>query len=228
MHEKRHHARRCKCNVQNRLQRTDRRLAQANRINVLADLTSDDLAREAARLIELGRAVDVADALRQVTEGLDEWTRSHVRRPSHGLVREHVRGYAMQSMGEQAYRESVRRVWRIAEDVMTLFEQYDPVLAGRTAKGQIDAGATAHIRLYTVEDIGELARLLVEHEYEEPAFDTINTRWGRLNRLRFQEQDVQVSVTRCRPDMRAEAGVNLHDGSRIEVLTLKQLRGRLA
>lgn len=193
----------------------------------MTDVTTDDLARRAARLIELGRAATVDDALRQVTESLDEWTRSHVRAPSHGLVREHVRGYAMQSMGEQAYHESVRGVWRVAEDVMTLFESHDPVLVGRAAKGQIDAGATTHIRIYTDEDVGELAQTLVEHEYEEPTFDTINTRWGRLNRLHLEEAGVQIIITRCRPQMRAEAAVNLHDGSRVEVLTLSRLRERL-
>jgi len=187
----------------------------------------DELAREAARLIELGRAASIDEALRLVVDRLPEHGRAHVRLPSHGLVREHARGFAMQSRGAEAYAESVRAVLRVAEEIMTLLEEFDPVLAGRAAKGQVDAGAALHIRAYTATSIGEIARMLVDQGYDEPEFDTINTRWGRLNRLSFDENGIDVTITRCTPGMRREAGENLFEPGRVEIATLADLRARL-
>jgi hypothetical protein len=188
----------------------------------------DELAREAARLMELGRAGSIDEALRLAVDRLPERERAHVRLPSHGLVREHARGFAMQSQGAEAYAESVRSVLRVAEEIMTVLEEFDPVLAGRAAKGQVDAGAALHIRAYTTMPIGDIARMLVDQGYDEPEFDTVNTRWGRLNRLSFDEDGIDVTITRCAPNMRREAGENLVEPGRVEIATLADLRARLA
>ena len=131
-------------------------------------------------------------------------------------------------MGEAAYREAVRDVLRIAEEVMTVFEGFDPILIGRAAKAQIDAGVAIRVRVYTKSPLEELIHLLEHFGYDEPAIETVNTRWGRLNRLVFDEEGVPIIITRCLPEMERFASENLTTGGTVATMTLRALRERLA
>lgn len=189
--------------------------------------TTDSIAREAARLIELGQSRSVEEAIELVVDRLDPRERRRVRRPSAGLVRRHVQGFAMQSMGEAAYRESVRDILSIAEEVMTVFEGFHPILIGRAAKGQVDAGVAIRVRVYTKSPLEELMNLLEHFGYEVPSIETVNTRWGRVNRLVFDEEGVPVIVTRCLPEMERFAAESLTSGERVATITLRALREKL-
>jgi hypothetical protein len=149
-------------------------------------------------------------------------------RPGHGLVREHLRGMAMQSMGDAAYQNLVRRAMQVAEEIMTVLEEHQPVLVGRAAKGYIDGGATLHIRVHTALSIGDLAAALVDAGYEEPSFETVNTRFGRLSRLRFEEEGCEAVVTRCPPQQAAVPERSLYRDERVESIDLRALRSRLS
>lgn len=190
---------------------------------------TDQIAREAARLYELGQARTIGDAIHTAMERLKM---AGTPPPSWGRVREHIRGFAMQSLGAEGYAASVKHVLEIAEEIMTVFEAFDPILVGRGAKSQVDGGVTLHIRVYTETPIEELAEMLEEADYEPPTIETVNTRFGRLNRLRFEDDDQPVTVTRCLPDMANEnAGkakaIDLFTGKKIAMMGLEALRGRL-
>jgi hypothetical protein len=189
--------------------------------------TTDSIAREAARLIELRQAHTVDEAIELVIDRMDARSRRGVRLPSHGLVRRHVQGFAMQSMGEEAYRGMVRDILRVAEEVMTVFEGFNPVLIGRAAKGQVDAGAAIRVRVYTKSPLDELINLLAHFGYDEPEIETVNTRWGRLNRLVLDEEGIHVIITRCLPEMERFASENLTTGGTVATMTLRALRERL-
>jgi len=190
--------------------------------------TTDSIAREAARLIEIGQAPTVGKAIAVVLDRLDARQRRGVRIPSHGLVRRHVQAFAMQSMGEDAYREAVRDILRIAEELMTVFEGFRPVLIGRAAKGQVDAGAAIRVRIFTKTGLDELMNLLAHFGYGEPSIETVNTRWGRLNRLVFTEESVPIIITRCLPEMERHVSENLTTGAKVATMTLQALRERLS
>ncbi len=114
---------------------------------------------------------------------------------------------------------------------MTLLEQSLPdaqtLLVGRAAKGQIDAGVTVHVRLYTRAQITEIAQMLTEFHYDEPSFDTVDTTVGKLNRICFNDEGVAVVVTRCLPEMYKNAQQDLFKDQPIETLTLDELRAKL-
>ncbi len=194
----------------------------------MRDPRTDQIARAAAQLIASGRATGVAEAIRAAAEKLGfhdvEW-------PGHGLVRRHAGAMAMQALGDVGYAESVRHVWVVAERLMTVLVEAvtdaEPLLAGRAVRGQIDAGVTLHVRLYTRVDAGELARTLVEFGYDEPGFETVNTRYGRLNRLRLTDEGVEIVVTRCLPEMIRDARLDLFTGKPVPTATLEEVRGLL-
>ncbi len=194
----------------------------------MSDARTDQIAREAARLIETGRSESVARAIRAAVEALGF---HDAPLPGPGRVRRHAQAMSMQALGDAGYAESVRAVWRRAEQIMSLFKEtepdVEPVLVGRAAKGQIDAGVMVYIRLYTKVPVGDLARTLVESGYEEPTFETVNTRHGRLNRLRLTEEGTEVVLTRCLPRMVATTHLDVFTGRPIKTATLDEVRGML-
>jgi hypothetical protein len=193
------------------------------------DPRTDAIAREAARLIDSSRAANIGEAIRAAAEALGF---RDADLPGHGRVRKHARALAMQALGDTGYAESVRRVWVVAERLMTVLDQAvphaDSLLVGRAARGLIDGGVTVHVRLYTDAPIGDLAAALVEFGYEEPAFATVNTRLGRLNRVRFEDDGIELVLTRCLPNMAASGDRDLFSGRPIRTATLADVRRKLA
>ncbi|MDY7109223.1 MAG: hypothetical protein SYC29_11365 [Planctomycetota bacterium] len=195
----------------------------------MTDARTDQIAREAARLIEAGKARTVGEAIRLAADAL---RLKQAPMPGHGRVRKHAQGMAMQAMGERAYRQSIEHVLNVAEQLLTVLEQGEPegpaVVVGRAAKGQIDAGVTLHLRVYTRRPIREIVEHLVAFGYEEPSFETADTRFGRLDRVRFSEEGCEVALTRCLPEMIAHKDFDLFTRRPIAVATAGELRRRLA
>ncbi|MHC4305383.1 MAG: hypothetical protein ACYSW2_13010, partial [Planctomycetota bacterium] len=96
------------------------------------------------------------------------------------------------------------------------------------AQGRIDGGVTVHVRLYTDAPIGDVAAALVEFGYDEPSFETANTRLGRLNRVRLEDDGLELVLTRCLPSMAGSADRDLFSGRPITTATLAQVRRKLA
>lgn len=194
----------------------------------MTDLRTDQIAREAARLIETGRAESIDAAIHAAAAALNL---QDVPLPGRGRVRKHAQAMSMQALGDVGYAESVRNVWEIAEQLMTALDQAMPdaptLLVGRAAKGQIDAGVTIHIRIYTKSPIAEIAQALADFDYDEPTFETAQTTSGRLNRLRLTEEGIEIVLTRCLPEMIKDAQVDLFKGQAIETVTLGELREML-
>jgi len=69
--------------------------------------------------------------------------------------------------------------------------------------------------------------VLGDFDYDEPAFDTAETKSGRLDRLRFVDEGIEIVLTRCLPEMFKDAQVDLFKGHAIETATLDELRERL-
>ncbi len=194
----------------------------------MADRRTDLIAREAARLIESGRAETIADAVRAAAKSLGL---AGVELPGPGRVRQHARALAMQALGDESYARRVEGVWRRAEQLMTVLAESmpdaRPLLVGRAARGEIDAGVTIHVRLYTDAPITEIAETLAGFGYGEPDFETAHTRLGRLSRVRLDDDGIDIVVTRCLPPMAESSHLDLFSGCPIETATLTQLRRRL-
>jgi hypothetical protein len=203
--------------------------ASGTQCHVMRDPRTDQIAREAARLIGTGRTDDIAEAIR-IAAGTMGFVDAPL--PSAMRVRRHVQAMTMQAVGQAAYEQCRLNVWSIAEEIMSAFEHAMPddrtVLVGRAAEGHIDAGVTIHIRLYTHAPVSEIAQSLVDFGYDEPSFATIETRHGRLSQLRLIEDGIEVAITRCQPALIADSTNDLFSGKRIEAVELSALRRRIA
>jgi len=189
----------------------------------------DEIARLAAHLMSRGHARALREAIRIAA---DELGRSPEEWPSEALVRRHAQAMAQQDLGTTGYDALVEARLRAAEEIMTLLEFAAPPgelwLVGRAAQGQVDADPHFRIRYMGVAPIGELARILVAGGCEEPVFEVIQSRWGRLERLRFRQDGIEFSVTRCPPRQVLEPERDLFTGRPAKRLSLADLRKRLA
>ena len=194
----------------------------------MPDTSPDLIAHEAARLLETGSAESISAAIRQAAHslGADD---SHL--PSPGRVRQHIQAMNMQALGDVGYRESVRATLTFAEELMMLLQQALPsaetLLMGRAARGLIDGSDRLYLRIYTDASVTELAEIITERGYEEPAFDTINTRFGRVNRLRIIEEGVELVLARLLPTMMEQDHRDLARDRPVETATLDELRQRI-
>lgn len=194
----------------------------------MTDPRVDQIAREAARLMAIGRADVIEDAIHFAAESLGF---RGVPLPGHGRVRKHAQAMAMQALGDAAYHQSRVKVWRIAEQLMSVFEHVMPeartLLVGRAAQGYVDAGVTIHIRLYTRTSISSIVESLAQFGYDEPGFQTADTPHGRLSQIRLIEEGIDVRLTRCMPEMLKHAEFDLFSGKPIETIDLPALRRKL-
>lgn len=193
----------------------------------------DEIARDAARLLTDsifggGRVTSAADAIRAAAAR----RRAEPSTVPLALVREHVRGLAMETLGVAGYSAHVADILERAEELMTLLSHsgadrgLEPrtALVGRAARGQVDADPTCRIRVETTRTDAELADLIVAAGYEEPRFETVDSRFGRLSAIVVDDDGVTHRVMRCPPSMRIPFDRDLRSGQPIPSLDLEGLR----
>ncbi|UCD75424.1 MAG: hypothetical protein JSV91_00600 [Phycisphaerales bacterium] len=191
----------------------------------MPDDRTDQIASEAARLIAAGDFDDIGQAIQAAVATL----KMHgAALPSKERVRKHVQAQTMATVGEEGYRGMVRGMWETVEQLMSLlaeaFDSAQVLLVGEAVKGRIEGGLNPHLRIYTRASVGEIAEVLVDHGCEEPAFDTVNTSHGRLNRLRFVDEGWEIVLTRCLPEMMTKSGIDLITGKPVSVASLDEVR----
>ncbi len=198
---------------------------------------ADRVAQLAARLVMDGDASSVRGAIEIARAQMGNTLRSHGAAtpafstiPSVKRVREHLQAMTMQRLGAEGYRERRLSLWRAAEEIMTVLERYDPELVGRSAEGLFDGDVRFLIRLYTSADVSEIAQLLVDFEYDEPAFTTADSKtFGRFSRVEFDEDGIPVVLTRILPKQQNRVGkFNLFTGKPIAIISLDTLRQTLS
>lgn len=194
----------------------------------MGDQRTNEIAFEAARLLDDGQADEIDAAIRVA---VDQLGHHDAPRPSEGRVRQHLQALSMSEMGEEAYAADVRRIMSTAEQAMTLiellFDDVETMLVGRGALGLVDGPTSLHVRLYTRRPLRIIAEALVDHGYPDPDFDTASTRFGRLDRMRLVDEDVELVFTRCLPEQRGSADRDLFNDEPIAHVSLEALRAQL-
>jgi len=135
-------------------------------------------------------------------------------------------------IGESGHRDLTRERQGMAEEIMTLLDtQLAPEglwLVGRGARGHFDGDSVIRVRFHGHADIGEIAALLVEAGFEEPSFETLESRWGRLSQLRFNNGEVVCVITRCPPTQVLDPALDLvtgHPTRRVDLHALRRTLG---
>ncbi|MCX5639202.1 MAG: hypothetical protein NT059_00075 [Planctomycetota bacterium] len=185
----------------------------------------DRIARRAAALLAAGAEPDIHHAIKNAAFTLGFSRGAPI--PNESEVRKHLQGMAQESLGDAEYRDRVQGTMALAAEMMDLLERGFSgltLLAGRGARGHFDGGAEIHIRLYAHAELSDIAQLLVDVGFEEPSFETIETKHGRANRVRTSMDGVTLVVVRCLPEWWSDHEHDLVTGRPAATRTLKSLR----
>jgi hypothetical protein len=181
------------------------------------DPAVDALAARAARLLHAGGAASIDAAIDLVCRGVP---RAGV--PSRNQVRRHLRGLSEEALGAEGYQQWRGEVLQIAAAVIEAVQQglgaVPMRLCGRAARGWVDGDPRLHLRAFTKARIGAIAAVLVAAGFEEPQFDTLVCRVGRLDRLRFEHEGVEVDLVRCPPGQVRDEPRDLVSGAALPML----------
>ena len=183
----------------------------------------DHVARDAARRLVRGETDEIATAIRLAQRAADTTIT-----PPESLIRRHWQGLMQQATGDAAYTADRQRVRSVIEDALGTLETIvdsDAVrLVGRTARDLIDGPVTARLRVYATIRSTTLAGALEAAGYDTVTVHSADTRFGRLDELRFRDEDVDFVLVRCLPDQIDSADRNLYRDEPIASLTPAQYR----
>ena len=188
----------------------------------MASQAVDELARRAALLHHQGRVASIRDAIHAVGGGPEVST---------GLVRRHLAAISESTLGMDAADRQRARVLEPAMELMhainhhleRFLDRYPDArgvrLAGRAAAGLLDGDLILHLRVLAAIHEAELAAVVVGAGTEEPRFDVVDSRHGRLRRLRTKMDGVEIHLLICPPgSVPGDREVNLVRGEPIVLL----------
>ena len=181
--------------------------------------SSDFLAREAARLLVEGEAVDAASALRVVAE---RFRGAPVTMPTAARVRQHLEAMLMQRLGAEGYAQRVARRMEVADELLSAVDAVtagDPgYLVGRGAAGAAEPEGTIHLRVYTDLAARHIADQLRDLGCNDPHIRTAITPRGKIDELSFEEEGWPVVLRVCPPALERDVQRDLFTGRRIPVM----------
>jgi len=180
---------------------------------------ADPHAEEAARRFDAGTSGSIESAIESTAARHPD-----APRPTANHVRRHLRGLAEERLGREGYLQWQAEVLRRALEVMEGLAGERVVLAGRAAQGLLDGDPSLSLRVETARPIGELAEVLVGFGFPEPEFDSMKCQVGRLDRLRFHDEGVEVTLVRCPPAQVSPGRRDLVTGEPVATLDEASLR----
>ena len=89
--------------------------------------------------------------------------------------------------------------------------------AGRAAEGHLDGDPIVHIRVLAKISAAELTNLVMETGCEEPVFDLLESRCGKLDRIRTRLNGIDVVLVVCSPQCVPEDGHDLVRGTPVSL-----------
>ncbi|MCE2884227.1 MAG: hypothetical protein LW806_04920 [Planctomycetaceae bacterium] len=182
------------------------------------------IARRAVERLSEGRSESVGDAVDDAARELR--ARAGFRRPTRAELRAHAQAHE-ESLGPGVRERRIVDTLEEALEVLAVLEAHviahdpegaerpAPEVYGRAALGELDLDPTVHIRVVTSLSIGDLAAAAVEAGLAEPAFETVDSRHGRIDRLAAEGAFARYRVSRIPPGMRLDPGRDLVSGERV-------------
>lgn len=201
------------------------------------DESSAEIARRAVERFAEGQDLSIEDAVDDARRELRG--SEHARRPTRSELRAHAQAYE-ESLGPDVRPQRLRATFGEVLDVLASLEglvlredrdgieRPTPEVYGRAALGEFDLDPVVHIRLTTTLAAAAIARTLVGLGLEEPAFTTIESRVGRLDRIDTSSALAEYRVLRIPPGVSIDPDVDLLRGQRIPHAGFEELSRRIA
>jgi predicted nucleotidyltransferase len=123
--------------------------------------------------------------------------------PTNKQIKELIGKMTRNRMGPEAMAAQVREMREVAEEVMTVLEDYDPYLIGSTRSGKIREGSDIDLHVYADEAL-EVKGRLEGFGYEEVEEEIVENMKGRFVHLRWLERGFPVEITVHRWEQKGE------------------------
>lgn len=202
-----------------------------------SDEARSDVARRAVERLAEGRDLSIEGAVDDARRELRASDTS--RRPTRSELRAHAQAYE-ESLGVDVRPQRLRATLGEVLDVLAALEALvlredrdgierpGPEVYGRAALGEFDLDPVVHIRLTTCLTSTSIARTLVEIGLEEPAFTTIESRVGRLDRIDTSSALAEYRVLRIPPSISIDPDNDLVRGTRVPHAGFEELSRRFS
>ena len=119
---------------------------------------------------------------------------SQSRLPSNRKVKDCIAHLTAAELGVDEVRRRVKEMRAIAEQIMSVIEDYDPFLIGSTLSGQVRNGSDIDLHAYS-DDFTVLKVRLIEWGYEDVDEEVVENRKGKFVHLKWQEGGYPVEIT---------------------------------
>lgn len=150
------------------------------------------VAEEAARMMIEGGETEYLNAKERAIAMLGLSDQS--RLPSNRQIRDCIGTLTRAHLGSEELAKRVREMRTIAEQIMTVIDDYDPYLIGSTLSGQIRDCSDIDLHAYC-DDVETLTTQLHTCGYENVEVELVENRKGTFIHLRWIELIYPVEVT---------------------------------
>lgn len=181
----------------------------------------DRIARHAAKLLFSGRATTVREAI-SFAGGSGRISRSLIVKHL-AAMEESLLGVAAVNVRRAANLEVALEFMEILDSYFDRFTELYPDargtrLAGRAAEGNLDGDPVVNLRVLAEITPAALVNLIMETGCDEPMFDVLNSRHGKLDRIRTRLSGVDVVLVICPPARVPVDENNLVRGTPVNVI----------
>ena len=162
----------------------------------------DELARRAARLQHEGRVASTQDAIRAVGGG-PALSAAQVRRHLAAMTDAEFGQSEANAMRARMFDPVIEIMHAVNDHLERFTDRYLTArgtrLAGRAAGGSLDGDPIMHLRVLADISDAELAQVVVDAGAREPAFETVKSRHGRLQKIRTDHGGIFLHLLICPP-----------------------------
>ena len=106
--------------------------------------------------------------------------------PTNKQIKDYIRKLTREQMGEEAMAEQVAQMRQVAEEIMSVLEDFDPFLIGSTLSGQIRDSSDVDLHVYCDHYL-EVKERLISFGYEGVEEEIVENQKGRFVHLRWME-----------------------------------------
>ena len=182
------------------------------------------IALEAARLLADGVETEYLHAKQRALSSLG--LSSQARLPSNRKINDCVGMITRAELGSEEVDRRLGEMRQIAEEIMSVIEDFDPFLIGSVLSGKIRRTSDIDLHAYC-DDVDQLCAYLEDFGYEEIEVEHVENRKGHFVHIKWCERGYPVELTVYPWSWRAivlNSSVTCKPMKRVDVYGLRRLR----
>jgi predicted nucleotidyltransferase len=146
--------------------------------------------------------------------------------PTNKQIKEYIARLTRDQMGKEAMAAQVRQMRELAEEIMTVLEDFDPHLIGSTLSGQIRDASDIDLHVYC-DHYSQVQQRLLTFGYSDVEEEFVENQKGTFVHLRWLEQGFPIEITIHDWSQRGEVFISSITGKPMKRADLQKVRNLL-